>query len=102
MLRLNSPPMPPCPAALSSLWQWRLVDGSGYFPLRQPEEEAPFEGEKGTERAAQFAWCLGVRSPQPQPPHCSQAPQELPAHPGPLQRAARRGGYESRDRREGR
>ena len=74
MLRLNSPPMPPCPNALSSLWQWRLVDGSGYFPLRQPEEEAPFEGEKGTERAAQFAWSLGVRSPKPHCCLCSQAP----------------------------
>ena len=81
MLRLNSPPMPPaCPAALSSLWQWRLVDGSGYFPLRQPEEEAPFEGEKGTERAAQFAWCLGVRSPQPQTPLLPQLPSP-PPHP---------------------
>ena len=50
------------------------MDGSGYFPLRQPEEEAPFEGEKGTERAAQFAWCLGVRSPKPHCSLCSQAP----------------------------
>ena len=80
MLRLNAPPMPPCPR-MTSLWQWRLVDGSGYFPLRQPEEEAPFEGEKGSERAGQFAWCLGVRSPQPQPPHCSQAPKCCPPTP---------------------
>ena len=42
-------------------WNWRCVDGSGYFPLKEPGDEDPFGGAGGAERASQFSSCLGVR-----------------------------------------
>eukprot|EP01045_Picozoa_sp_COSAG04_P037827 COSAG04_NODE_9852_length_826_cov_1.406593_3_plen_41_part_01 len=41
MLHLDLPPILPSSPTRSPC-ELGLEDGSGYFPLRQPEEEAPF------------------------------------------------------------